>query len=130
MDLRRESDIEQLRRVAIAQQIQIEQLLGMLRATCNELAVLKGSEGELQQTLSLVEDLSKQAQAVAAQIEKLPDSPADGDKSRKSRESFGPTEQPKLPIVEQLFELDAADTMCPSCGGTPSPMKGHSRPAI
>jgi transposase len=125
MDLRRESDIEQLRRVAIAQQIQIEQLLGMLRAKCNELAVLKGSEGELQQTLSLVEDLSKQAQAVAAQIEKLPDSPADGGKNRKSRESFGPTEQPKLPIVEQLFELDAADTMCPSCGGTLSPMKGQ-----
>ena len=42
MDLRSESDIEQLRRVAIAQQIQIEQLLGMLRAKCNELAVLKG----------------------------------------------------------------------------------------
>jgi transposase len=123
MDLRRESDIEQLRRVAIAQQIQIEQLLGMLRAKCNELAVLKGSEGELQQTLSLVEDLSKQAQAVAAQIEKLPDTPADIGKSPKPRESFGPTEQPNLPIVEQTFELDAADTMCPSCGGTLSPMK-------
>ena len=123
MDLRSESDIEQLRRVAIAQQIQIEQLLGMLRAKCNELAVLKGSEGELQQTLSLVEDLSKQAQAVAAQIEKLPGTPANGGKDRKPRESFGPTEQPKLPIVEQTFELDAADTMCPSCGGTLSPMK-------
>jgi transposase len=125
MDLRRESDIEQLRRVAIAQQIQIEQLLGMLRAKCNELAVLKGSEGELQQTLSLVEDLSKQAQAVAAQIEKLPGTPANGRQGRKPRESFGPTEQPKLPIVEQAFELDAADTMCPSCGGTLSPMKGQ-----
>ena len=56
MDLTRETDIEQLRRVAVAQQIQIEQLLRVLRAKCDELAVLKGSEAELQQTLSLVED--------------------------------------------------------------------------
>jgi transposase len=125
MDLQRESDIEQLRRVAIAQQIQIEQLLGMLRAKCNELAVLKGSEGELQQTLSLVEDLSKQAEAVAAQIEKLPGTPANGSQGRKPRESFRPTEQPQFPIVAQTFELDAADKMCPSCGGTLSPMKGQ-----
>jgi hypothetical protein len=83
MDLQRESDIQQLRRVAIAQQIQIEQLLGMLRAKCNELAVLKGSEGELQQTLSLVEDLSKLAQAAAERIERLPGTPADIGKSRK-----------------------------------------------
>src|SRR5208283_3598129 len=117
MDLRHESDIEQLRRVAIAQQIQIEQLLGMLRAKCNELAVLKGSEGELQQTLALVEDLSKKAQAVAAQIDKLPAASTNSRQDRKPRESFGPTEQPKLPIVEQTFELDAADTTCPSCGG-------------
>jgi len=125
MDLRHESDIEQLRRVAIAQQIQIEQLLGMLRAKCNELAVLKGSEGELQQTLALVEDLSKKAQAVAAQIDKLPAASTNSRQDRKPRESFGPTEQPKLPIVEQTFELDAADTTCPSCGGTLAPMKGQ-----
>jgi hypothetical protein len=44
MDLRHESDIEQLRRVALAQQAQIEQLLRVLRAKCDELATLKGSE--------------------------------------------------------------------------------------
>ena len=72
VDLTRETDIEQLRRVAIAQQIQIEQLLRVLRAKCDELAALKGSETELQQTLSLVEDLSRQAQTVASQLAELP----------------------------------------------------------
>src|SRR5271156_664165 len=124
MDLRRESDIEQLRRVALAQQIQIEQLLRVLRSQAKELSALKGNEAQLQQTLSLVEDLSKQAQAVAAQIEKIPGTPANGSQDRKPRESYGPTEQPKLPIVEQTFELDDADKMCPSCGGTLTPMKG------
>ncbi len=51
VDLRREKDIEQLRRVALAQQAQIEQLLKVLRAKCDELATLKGSEEELQQTV-------------------------------------------------------------------------------
>ena len=125
MDLRSESDIEQLRHVALAQQIQIEQLLAMLRAKCDELAALKGSEGELQQTLSLAEDLSRKAQAVAAQIETPPGTPANGSKDRKPRESFGPTEQPKLPVVEQTFELDDADKTGPSCGGTLAPMKGR-----
>jgi transposase len=125
MDLRRESDIEQLRRVAIAQQMQIEQLLRVLRAQAQELSALKGNETQLQQTLSLVEDLSKQAQVVAAQIDALPSKPVDGSHDRKPRDSSGPTEQPSLPIVEQTFELDDADKMCPSCGGTLSPMKGQ-----
>ena len=123
MDLRRETDIEQLRRIAIAQQIQIEQLLRVLRAKCDELAALKGSEAELQQTLSLVEDLSRQAQTVAAQLDELPKT--SNGKPRKDRASSGPTEQPLLPVVEQTFELDDADKTCPSCGGTLAPMKGQ-----
>jgi transposase len=125
VDLTRETDIEQLRRVAIAQQIQIEQLLRVLRAKCDELAVLKGSEAELQQTLSLVEDLSRQAQTVASQLDKLPETPSPGSSPRKERASSGPTEQPALPIVEQTFELDDADRTCPSCGGALTAMKGQ-----
>jgi hypothetical protein len=63
VDLRRESDIEQLRRIALAQQVQIEQLL---QAKCEELQALKGDPAELQQTLALVETLTKQRQAAVA----------------------------------------------------------------
>jgi transposase len=119
VDLRRETDIEQLRRVALAQQVQIEQLLRVLRAQAEELSALKGNEDELQQKLALVEQLSKQAEEVAAQLEKL--SPTK-KKDKKPRTEFGSTPQPALPEVEQLFELDAADMTCPSCGGELRPM--------
>src|SRR5262245_20386219 len=117
MDLRRERDIEQLRRVALAQQVQIEQLLRVLRAQCDELAKLKGSEEELQQTLALVEELSRRA-AVAA----TPAASGDGAddpkaKEKRARDQFGNTKQLELPHVEQVFELDDADKTCPSCGG-------------
>jgi transposase len=120
VDLRRERDIEQLRRVALAQQVQIEQLLRVLSAQAAELGALKGNEQELQQKLALVEQLSKQAAGVAAKIEAL--SPAAPKKKRKKRTQFGNTEQPALPEVEQVFELDAADKTCPSCGGQLRPM--------
>ena len=97
----------------------------MLRAKCDELAVLKGSEDELQRTLSLVEDLSRQAQTVASRLDDLPETPGRGGKPRKDRTSSGPTAQPALPIVEQTFELDPADRTCPSCGGALAPMKGQ-----
>jgi hypothetical protein len=62
VDLRRERDVEQLRRVALAQQIQIEQLLRVLKLKTRELEALKGDPAELQQTLALVETLTKQQQ--------------------------------------------------------------------
>jgi transposase len=120
VDLRREKDIEQLRRVALAQQVQIEQLLRVLSAQAEELGALKGNDAELQEKLALVEQLTKQAQEVAAQIEKL--SPKKGAQ-KKPREKFGNTEQPALPSVDQVFELDTADKTCPSCGGDLRPMK-------
>jgi transposase len=124
MDLRREKDIEQLRRVALAQQVQIEQLLRVLRAKCDELATLKGSEEELQQTLALVEELSRRMQASSDAPESASEDDTGSDTTKKkTREHFGNTAQPALPIVEQVFELDEADKTCPSCGGALAPMK-------
>ena len=120
MDLRREKDIEQLRRIALAQQIQIEQLLRALRAKCDELATLKGSDEELQLTLALVEELSKKAQ----QAQAAADAPATPEprKKPKPRENFGNTEQTTLESIEQAFILDAADKKCPQCNGVLEPM--------
>lgn len=45
---------------------------------------------------------------------------------RKKRTQFGNTDQPALLVVEPPpFELDAADTTCPSCGGELRPMDGQ-----
>jgi transposase len=122
VDLRRETDIEQLRRVALAQQIQIEQLLKVLSQKCNELSALKGSEQELQQTLSLIEELTRKADA-AKSAQGAADKAA--RKPSKPRTEFGSTAQPKLPIEEKTFELDEADRACPSCGGALEPMAGQ-----
>jgi len=123
VDLRGERDIEQLRRIALAQQTQIEHLIRALRDKCKELESLKGSETELQQTLALVEELAKQAAAARGQSSGSNDAAPKGPP--KSREKFGPTPQPDLAHVDQLFELDAADRTCPSCGGGLEPMAGQ-----
>jgi transposase len=116
----REKDIEELRRIAQALELQNKILIRTLEAKCRELAMLKGREGELQQTLALLNSLTKNATASSP--------PPKDDKNRrpkKPRDKAGPTEQPRLPIVEQLFELDAADRACPSCGGPLYPMEGQ-----
>ena len=122
MDLKREEDIEQLRRIAVAQQLQIEQLLRLITSQAAELGALRGDDGDLQRKLALVEEqVRKGASAKAGS-----DGGAAADpKSKKPRTSFGSTEQPLLPIVEQTFTLDAADMTCPSCGGELSPMTGQ-----
>jgi hypothetical protein len=123
VDLRREHDIEQLRRIALAQQVQIEQLLRVLQAKCEELQALKGDPAELLQTLALVETLTKQRQAAAAASTTTP--AGNAKKKPKPREKSGPTEQPNLPYEERVFELDQPDCTCPSCGGELRAMDGQ-----
>jgi transposase len=122
VDLDREQDIEELRRVAHAQQVQIKLLLEAIAKQNAELAKYKGSKGDAQLTLKMLETL--QAKAAAA-TEALARAEAAQPKERKPRSSTGPTEQPRLPIIEKEFELDDADRTCPSCGGGLAPMNGQ-----
>jgi len=124
VDLRRESDVEQLRRIALAQQVQIEQLLRVLAGKCRELETLKGDPAELQQTLALLEDLTKKAQAAKAEAEAA-GAGRRASSERKPRKKFGPSEQPALDKEPELFELDEADRICPQCGGELNEMKGQ-----
>jgi transposase len=123
VDLRSERDADQLRRIAMAQQVQIEQLLKVLAQKCRELEALKGNPQELQQTLEFMEELTKKAQKAkdTAQAQAA----EAGELKRKAREKFGPTAQPELELEPRLFELDAADRTCPSCGGQLEPMRGQ-----
>jgi transposase len=125
VDLKRESDVEQLRRIAAAQQTQIEQLLRVVASQAAELGALKGNDRELQEKLALIEELTRKVQStVSCEPDSDSSSPPER-KARKLRTQFGNTEQPSLPIVEQTFELDPADKTCPSCGGDLAPMKGQ-----
>ena len=125
MDLRRERDIEQLRRIALAQQVQIEQLLRVLQAKCEELQKYKGDPAELQQTLALVETLTKQRNAAVAASEAKP--AAKAKKPPKPREKSGPTPQPKLPREERVYELDKPDCATRAAVGSFAPSKDSSK---
>jgi transposase len=39
------------------------------------------------------------------------------DDGKKKKRGHGPSEQPKLPVVEVKHDLDDADKVCPNCGG-------------
>jgi transposase len=126
VDLDREQDIEELRRIAHAQQAQIRILLDALAIKSKEIDQLKGKKGDLQLTLKMLEALQAKAKAADEALAKAEAAQQAKQKSeRKPRSTTGPTEQPNLPVIEQEFVLDEADRVCPSCGGGLLPMKSQ-----
>jgi transposase len=121
----REQDIEELRRIALAQQTQIRILLETLTAQSKQLERLKGSKGELQQTLKLIEAIQAKAKAADEAVAKAEAAKRRRTEERQRRATSGPTEQLRLPVVEEVFTLDEADRACPSCGGELRPMTGQ-----
>jgi transposase len=121
-DIEREQDVEELRRIALAQHAQLRQLIEKLRRKCETLSFYTGNKDELQQTLALIESLTQEAEEVADKAKKVI-----GNKPpKKPAEGSGPTPQPRLPHVPVRFELDVADRVCPSCGGGLVEMKGQA----
>lgn len=125
-ELEREQDIEELRRIALAQQAQIQILLDAIAKQNKELAAYKGKTGDAQLTLKMLEQLQAKAKAAQEALARAEAAHQEKPKAeRKPRTSSGPTEQPRLPIIEKEFLLDDADRTCPSCGGGLAAMKGQ-----
>jgi transposase len=122
VDLDREQDIEELRRIAHAQQAQIRLLLDAIAKQNQQLASLRGKKPDPQLTLKLLETLRAKAKAAEDALARAEDAQR---KERKLRATSGPTEQPRLPAIEQEFVLDDADRTCPSCGGGLGAMTGQ-----
>jgi transposase len=125
VDLDREKDLEQLRRIAKMQQVQIDKLLKVLAAQSQRIDQLVGSPGELQQALALLEQLEPKTTTPSGEADDSKDDKKKRRKKKKKRKKYGPTAQPRLPIVEEVFKLDAADLMCPACGDELRPMDGQ-----
>jgi len=130
LDLDREQDIEELRRIAQAQQAQIQQLLDVITAKSREIERLRGKPGDLQLTLKMLELLQAKARATAdavarAEAEQKKRAEERDQKKRSQRTKTGPTPQPLLPVIERVFALDGPDRACPSCGGELRPMVGQ-----
>jgi transposase len=120
LDIEREQDIERLRQVARLQKSQLEHLIAMLARKCAELEKLKGSGGELQIALKLLEE----AQQEAAKLDE-PAAPPAGKKAKREQRGHGPTEQSSLPRVPLRCELGEAERACPSCRGMLKPLAGQ-----
>jgi transposase len=116
-ELEREQDVDHLRRIALAQHAQIEQLIAALARKCKELETFKGSKDELQQTLALIDSLTRQQKT----IEKQTATP----KEPKQRAKTGQTDQKRLPIVEKVCALADAEQICDACGGELHAMIGQ-----
>jgi transposase len=121
-DLEREQDIEELRRVALAQHTQLQLLMELVEKQRRELGRARGKTGDFQLTLKMLEELKAKAKQTQAALARAT---AEPKPERKPRSSSGPTEQPNLPIVEQEFTLDDPDKTCPSCGGELRVMVGQ-----
>jgi transposase len=64
----------------------------------------------------LKEQLAARSRALfGPSSERLPSEP-EPKREREPQSGHGPREQPALPVVEQVHELDAPDQICPSCG--------------
>jgi transposase len=113
-------DIEQLRQIALLLEREVEYLLGRIRKLTEQLAQATGSDaGKLQQEIELLQQqLDRRTRELyGTSSEKRPAAkqPSD-DESKKKRRGHGPRPQPNLPIIEEIHELDEADTICPRCG--------------
>lgn len=118
-DLEREQDIEELRKIALAQHAQLQLLMELVQRQNRALGKAR-SRRDVQLTLKMLEELkakAKHTQDALAKAER------EQKAERAPRSTTGPTAQPDLPIVEQVFELDDPDRMCPSCGGDLHAMK-------
>jgi transposase len=122
LDIEREQDIERLRQVARLQKSQLEHLIAVLARKCSELEKLKGSGGELQIALKLLEE----AQQEAAKLDEGKRPRGKTHKTRDAQRGHGPTEQPDLPRVSLRCELDEADRPCPRCGERLEPLAGQA----
>lgn len=136
VNVKREKDVEQLRRIALAQQTQIEHLLKVLAAQSRRIDALTGQSGELQQSLALLQEMAAHPPKAEGSAGEPGAGEGSGDASndpstdnaaggRKPRTKSGPSEQPRLPSIARYFDLDDADKVCTCCGGVLQEWEGQ-----
>lgn len=130
-ELEREQDIEHLRRIALAQHAQIGQLVEALARKCTELEALKGSKNELQQTLALIDQLTRQQQSLLSKDGSQAgaggknEAQPQGDKRPKRATASDAKPQTALPSFDFPCTLPVEEQVCDLCGGELRPMAGQ-----
>lgn len=121
IDLQNEDDVERLRQVAILQDAEIAKLHERIAVISAEVDKLReAKQGRLQREIEAVKQHLQKLQRLqfGASSEKRSRDEDNKPKRRrrKKRRVSGPTPQPDLPKIQETFELDEADKICPECG--------------
>lgn len=130
-----ESNIDVLRQAGALLEAENRRLHERLRAMCKELAVWRDDDPDKLQLelIKLQELVNQQNQKLfgdSSERRSTTDSkPANEPKSNDAQPGHGPTEQPELPIIVQLHDLDEPDRICPKCGGDLEEMSGQTEDA-
>jgi transposase len=126
-------DPEILRQVAVLLERENDKLHAKLQALTAALARLRGAaRPTVELELAFLKELLAQRERALfgpsseQRPRPTPEAPAPAAAPRRGH---GPTAQPKLPTVEVVHELDAADRTCPQCGGTLTEMPGQTEDA-
>lgn len=127
-------DPELLRQVAGLLERENEKLHAKVQTLTAELARLQGDAGSLfQRELAFLKELLAQRERAlfGASSERRPRPEAVDEAAPRAapRRGHGPTAQPRLPRVDVVHELDAADQTCPQCGGTLRERPGQTEDA-
>lgn len=121
MRLADEQNIERLRAKAELLLAENERLTKKVVELLRENLALKGmSPEQLQQALRLIDEELKKVKSDAPSHSPSTERRGEGggEKSEKKPQvGHGPKAQPKLPVVEEVHDLDEADKDCPECGG-------------
>ncbi len=128
MRVSEETDIELLRKKADVLESENERLSGKVSQLLRENLALKGMAAE-QVEMNLPGLLEQVTESKSSKLTK-PGSErrANHDKPKKEKKpqrGHGPTEQPKLEVQPELFEVDDADRVCPTCGEALEDWDGH-----
>lgn len=129
MRVSEEPNIELLRKKAAVLEAENERLSRRVSELLRQLLVLKGMTSE-QIALNLPGLLAEASGPARPRFSKPGSERRSKDETKqqpknKPQTGHGPTPQPNLPVIEENFDLDEADKMCPKCGGSLEEWEGQ-----
>ena len=118
-----ENNIEALRQLALLQDNENKRLIDKVTKLTVENARLRGLDETGQLELEIRRELEKLRENILRIDEKkaIPSTKP----PKKKPKGHGPRSQPRLPVIERVFELDKSQRECDVCGGELSEMKGQ-----
>jgi transposase len=128
VDIKREKDIEQLRKAALVLAAENERLVSKVMELTKQLLSAQGKDAEQLQLkiAELEQQLAARNKQIFGRSSEKRSRSEQGDK-KAPQKGHGPRQQPLLEVVEEpAFELDAADRACKSCGGQLEEWEGQS----